>query len=71
MTNSKLFPNSCPVCEGDLWFSNGLDGATLKCLQCSRTVPRDWAAKMLATLRLAKRTRNAAQPADGGFRQAA
>ena len=71
MTNSRLFSNSCPVCEGDLWFSNGLDGATLKCLQCSRAVPRDWAVKMLATIRLAKRTGNAAQPADRGFRQAA
>ncbi len=71
MTNTKLFPNSCQVCEGDLWFSIGLDGATLKCLQCSRTVTRDGAAKMLASLQIAKRTEKAVQPADQALRQAA
>ena len=71
MTNTKLFPNSCQVCEGDLWFSIGLDGATLKCLQCSRTVTRDGAAKMLGSLQIAKRTEKAVQPADQPLRQAA
>lgn len=71
MTINGLFNNSCPVCEGDLQFSNGLDGPALKCIQCSRTVSREWAAEMLASISLGGNAKRVEQPASRAFRQAA
>ena len=71
MTNSKLFSNSCPVCEGDLQFDVGLDGKTLKCVQCSRSITRRQAAEMLASIRLGRSAEKAEQSVSRAFRRAA
>ena len=70
MTTNGLFNNACPVCEGDLQFNEGLDGAALKCIQCSRTVSREWAAEMLAVISLGGNAKRV-EPASRAFRQAA
>lgn len=44
---TRVFERTCPQCQGDLLFANRLEGATLQCLQCKRSVSPAMAREML------------------------
>ena len=50
MKQSAIFPRQCPTCQGDVQFGRGLDGVTLKCIQCTRTISPAQARDILANL---------------------
>lgn len=71
MTTKRIKDAKCPACEGDLQFNEqGLDGATIKCLQCSRVIPTAQAIQLLVALRLSGQSAKA-KGASEEFRQAA
>lgn len=50
MKQTAIFPRRCPVCEGDVQFGRGLDGVTLKCIQCTRIISPAQARQILVDM---------------------
>ena len=50
MKQTAIFPRRCPVCEGDVQFGHGLDGITLKCIQCTRIISPAQARQILVDM---------------------
>ena len=47
MKQTMIFPRRCPLCQGDVQFGRGLDGVTLKCIQCTRVISPAQAREIL------------------------
>ena len=50
MKQTAIFPRRCPSCQGDVQFGRGLDGITLKCIQCTRIISPAQARQILADI---------------------
>ena len=50
MKQTAIFPRRCPVCQGDVQFGRGLDGITLKCIQCTRIISPAQARQILVEM---------------------
>jgi len=45
---TKVYEKRCPHCSGDVLFALRLEGPSLKCLQCTRSIDKAQARSMLS-----------------------